>query len=462
MDCWVDLIGRSIFVVAAFAVMISIDALLALAVASMLALSVPIIVLAGDRIATYVRLNREAIGRTTGFLAEIFGGVQAIKAAGATEAVIAHFLQIGERRRRAAVRDQLWQAVVNAVDTNVVTFGIGLVLVFAGQALRAGAFTVGDFSLFVIYLTDLMWFPEEIARFITSYRQAGVALDRMTHLLGDGDAQVLTKRHLEVVRRSRGTSLPDPGGSRVPSDVSMSSVEQGRDVPRERLAPYPGDDPLLEARGLTYLYPSSVRGIHDVSLVVAPGAFVVLTGRVAAGKTTLLQVLLGLLPRGAGEICWRDQLVADPQTFFGPPRTSYLPQTPRLFSETLRTNLEQGLAVDGSWLEGATRLAVLDRDLAGFPEGLETLVGTRGARLSGGQVQRVAAARAFLRGPDLLVIDDLSSALDLPTEELLWERLVEWRRASPGLTILAVSHRPAALQRADRVLVMEDGTIVEG
>jgi ATP-binding cassette subfamily B protein len=459
IDCWVDLIGRSVFVIAAFAVMISIDAPLAAAVAAMLALSVPVIILAGDRIATYVRLNHEAIGRMTGFLAEMFSGVQAIKAAGATDPVVAHFRKLGERRRRAAVRDQLWQAVVTAVDANVVTFGIGLVLLLGGQKLRAGAFTVGDFSLFVVYLTDLMWFPDEIARFVTSYRQAGVALDRMTHLLGGGDWPSLTEALPGGERRSRGTSLPEPGGSRLSSDIAIGSVGLGH-VLRER-PPGSGDGLLLETRGLTYSHPSSGRGVAEISFGLEAGSLVVLTGRVASGKTTLLQVLLGLLPRDSGEIFWLAQPVVDPRAFFGPPRTSYLPQAPRLFSESLRANVEQGWAAEDAWLGRVTRLAVLERDLATLPEGLETVIGARGARLSGGQVQRAAAARAFLRAPELLVLDDLSSALDLPTEEILWERLAEWRRESPGLTILAVSHRQAALQRADRVLVMEEGRIVE-
>lgn len=439
IDGWVDLGGRTLFAVAAFVVMARIDALLAGAVAAMLALSIPIIVLAGDRTATYGRLNHEAIGRVTGLLAEMFGGVQSIKAAGATDPVITHFEMLGERRRQAAVRDQIWQAVENAVNANVVTFGTGLILLTAGQAMRAGTFTVGDFSLFVVYLTDLMWFPAEIARWFNSYRQAGVSLGRLAHLLGSGDPRTLVERD-----GRHAASPPRPLG--VPSGPG--------DGEGEKL-------PLLEARGLTYRHPASGRGIQDVSLRLEQGSFVVITGRVAAGKTTLLQVMLGLLPRDAGAILWKGTPVADPTSYFGPPRSSYVPQTPRLFSETLRANVEEGCAVDDAWLARAARLAVLERDLAGFPDGWDTLIGPRGARLSGGQIQRAAAARAFLRAPDLLVVDDLSSALDLPTEELLWKRLTEWRQESPGLTILAVSHRPAALQRADRVLEMADGCLIE-
>ncbi|MGH2460647.1 MAG: ATP-binding cassette domain-containing protein [Chloroflexota bacterium] len=439
IDGWVDLIGRTIFALAAFAVMARIDLPLTVAVVVMLALSVPIIVLAGDRIATYRRLNHEAIGRVTGFLAEVFGGAQSIKAAGATGHVVRHFEQLGERRRRAAVRDQIWEAVETAVTANVVTFGTGVVLLVAGQAMRAGTFTVGDFSLFVVYLTDLMWFPAEIARWFTSYRQAEVSLGRMAHLLGGGDPRTL------VARGAATGKAPSVESAAIPPDRPALATPA----------------PLLEARGLTYRHPASGRGIQDVSLRIEEGSLVVITGRVAAGKTTLLQALLGLLPGDAGAIFWKGAPVADPASFFGPPRTSYLPQAPRLFSETLRANVQEGWAADNARLARVARRAVFERDLAALPDGWDTPVGTRGARLSGGQIQRVAAARAFLRAPDLLVLDDLSSALDPPTEALLWERLAEWRREAPNLTILAVSHRPTALQRADRILRLEDGRVVE-
>jgi ATP-binding cassette subfamily B protein len=128
---------------------------------------------------------------------------------------------------------------------------------------------------------------------------------------------------------------------------------------------------------------------------------------------------------------------------------------PRLFSATLRENVLLGLPEESARLAGAIRAAVLERDVERLERGLDTVVGPRGTRLSGGQVQRTAAARMFVREPELLVFDDLSSALDVETEQLLWERLLE----PPSVTVLAVSHRRAALRRADRVVVLKDGRI---
>ena len=113
-----------------------------------------------------------------------------------------------------------------------------------------------------------------------------------------------------------------------------------------------------------------------------------------------------------------------------------------------------GLPDDGDALARAVRRAALDRDLAGFPDGLETTIGARGVKLSGGQIARTAVARMLVREPELFIIDDLSSALDIETEHLLWRRVF-----ALGATCLVASHRRAVLARADQILVLEDGRV---
>jgi ATP-binding cassette subfamily B protein len=211
----------------------------------------------------------------------------------------------------------------------------------------------------------------------------------------------------------------------------------------------------LEAMGLTYRYPESGRGVEDVTFSLKRGMLTVITGRIGSGKTTLVQALLGLLPKDAGEIRWDGEVVTDPATFFVPPRSAYAPQAPHLFSATLKENILLGLPETSVDLTGALRLAVLEQDVAGFEEGVETLIGTRGLKLSGGQAQRTAAARMLVRGPELLVFDDLSSALDVETEQALWERLF----AEQKRTCLVVSHRRAVFQRADHIIVLKDGRL---
>jgi ATP-binding cassette subfamily B protein len=220
---------------------------------------------------------------------------------------------------------------------------------------------------------------------------------------------------------------------------------------------------VLQATGLTYRFPESGGGIRNVDLSLKRGTVTVIAGRVGAGKTTLLRVVLGLLPRDGGTITWNGLPVADPGSFLVPPRSAYTPQAPHLFSTTLRQNLLLGLPETEVDLERAIQAAVLELDLAELDDGLETVVGARGVRLSGGQLQRAAAARMFAREPELLVFDDLSSALDMETERLLWRRLFapdERSGSARSPTCLVVSHRQAVLRRADRILVLRDGGVV--
>jgi ATP-binding cassette subfamily B protein len=172
--------------------------------------------------------------------------------------------------------------------------------------------------------------------------------------------------------------------------------------------------------------------------------------------------MLGLLDVHAsqasgGEILWNGQPVADPASFFVPPRSAYTPQVPLLFSESLKDNILMGLPEQSVDLDEALWLAVLEPDLAEFPDGLDTLLGAKGVRLSGGQRQRAAAARMYVRDPDFLVFDDLSSALDVETEELLWRRTDRLRER--GVTCLVVSHRRPALLRADQIVVLAAGKV---
>ena len=220
-------------------------------------------------------------------------------------------------------------------------------------------------------------------------------------------------------------------------------------------------------QNLSYTHPESGRGIANINLNLRPGSFTVITGRIGAGKTTLLRALLGLLPHQSGEICWNGEKVVQPADFFVPPRTAYTAQVPRLFSDTLRNNLLLGLPEDRVNIPAAIESAILHEDVAQLENGLDTTVGPKGVKLSGGQIQRSATARMFLREAELYVFDDLSSALDVNTEKQLWSRLFHSEQTSDFSeksdvarpTCLVVSHRRAALRRADHIVVLQNGRI---
>jgi ATP-binding cassette subfamily B protein len=376
------------------------------------------------------KTSRETTGAVTGFLGEIFDAVQAVKIADAEGDVIAHFHTLNEARRKADLKNSLLLRLLDGLWANIGNLSFAIVLLLAAGAIRGGTFTIGDFVLFTGYIWLVMDGPEVIGGFISDYQTQAVSIKRMLELQPAAPPEALVE----------------------PSPLYLHGAYPG--VPR--VATTDGQRlEVLEASGLTCHYPASARGIEKIDLRLQRGSFTVVTGRVGSGKTTLLRVLLGLLPKDAGEVRWNGELVDDPAAFFRPPRSAYTSQVPLLFSESLRDNILMGLPEDGDNLQAAVRAAVLERDVEALEGGLDTVVGPRGIRLSGGQVQRTAAARMFVRRPELLVFDDLSSALDVETERVLWERLFERGDA----TCLVVSHRRAALRRADHIVVLKDGRI---
>ena len=441
-----DLIALTAFAVIGLAIMLAINTWITLAVLLPLGLIVVVTRSVSARIQEYRKASREATGAVTGFLGEIFGAVQAVKIAGAESRIIQRFGALNDQRRTTGVRDKLFSALLESIFANTVNIGTGLILLLAATSIRARSFTVGDFALFVYYLGWMSEFTAMFGIVLTRYRQAGVSFSRMNTLLYGAAPETLVAPS-PVYMRGTLPSIPVP--------------------PRAR----PDQLHLLEITNLSFQYPETGRGVIGVDLRLERGSFTVITGRIGSGKTTLLRTLLGLLPRDAGEICWNGRPIDDPTTFFVPPRSAYTAQVPRLFSDTLRDNLLMGLPEDRVDLPLALQLAVLEPDLAHMDLGLDTMVGAKGVRLSGGQIQRVAAARMFVRAPELLVFDDLSSALDVETERTLWERLSVERRAQSAeqtasstlyalrSTILAVSHRRAALRRADRIIVLKDGQV---
>lgn len=373
----------------------------------------------------------------TGFMAELLTAVQAVKVAGAAEHAVARFVRLSETRRRTAIRAALLEEFAFGMQGISVTVGIGVMLLLAGRAMAAGAFTVGDFALFTYYLWFATELPSYLGTFVGDIKQQEVAINRLAELIPGEPRAALV---------ARDTRMPGLVGA----SQASGHASRGADVSLD----------LLEVRNLTCLHERAGqeggRGVRDISFTVRGGSFTVITGQIGAGKTTLLRAVMGLLPLDGGEILWNGHSVADPAAWFRPPRAAYTGQVPRLFSTTLRENLALGVADGDHRLPVAIWAAVLEPDIAALERGVETVVGPRGVRLSGGQVQRAAAARMLLRQPSLLVCDDLSSALDVETEQLLWERI---GRQAQGATLLVVSHRRAALRRADQIIVLRDGRL---
>ena len=427
-----SVLGRLSSLVIALFIMISIQPMLTLVAIAPTIANILVIRALSARIRSRWQSSREMTSRFTGLLGELMSGVQAIKVAATEEHAVNHLHRQSESRRRAMLGTTALDAAMTAVNGATVTLTTGAIMLASARLMRDGSFTVGDFALFMTYVGQRSVFSssDAIGWAIVQYKRTKVALGRLFELLPPASRQSLVDHHPLYFDRE-----------------PPSSVYPKRN-PESKLA-------HLALRGLSYRYPESGRGIENIALELDRNSFTVVTGRIGAGKTTLLEVLLGLLPRDCGEILWNGEKVEAPGEYLVPPLCAYTPQVPRLFSDTLRNNILLGLPEDEVDLPGAIRLSVMEQDVAQLDHGLDTVIGPRGVKLSGGQGQRTAAARMFVRQPDLLVFDDLSSALDVETEQKLWNRLFEIE----GLTCLVVSHRRSVLRHADHIVVLKDGRV---
>ncbi len=295
------------------------------------------------------------------------------------------------------------------------------VLGFGGIQVIDGRITVGSFVMFMSYMAILTW-PMIGFGWVVNLVQRGTAsLERLNEVL------------------SYPTTIEDG----PETDASLQSVR--------------GD---LRLRQVSLVYPGAERPTLDgVDLDAPAGRTIAIVGAVGAGKTTLLNVVPRLLEPTAGDVL----IDGTPITRF-PLDTlrgaiGYVPQESFLFSRSIRDNLLLGAPGAEDWqLEEAAAIASVWDDIQSFPAGLDTLVGERGVTLSGGQKQRVCLARALLRDPRILILDDALSSVDAVTEAAILENLSRFMR---NRTTLIVSHRVSAAQFADSVGVLHAGRIAE-
>lgn len=424
-----DVMGKLLFASVSFAVLISINVKVTLFVFVPLVLVVVIANMASRILGEYRKKSLQASASVVSAIGEMAEMTQAIQISGAEQRVINNLEQLNEKRSKTMVKDRVLTQVLDSIFNNTVSIGTGLILILSAGVMGDGSFTVGDFSLFVYYLGFITEFTQFFGRFLAHYRQTGVSFSRMATLFGSAEKQLVKHESLFL---------------KEPAPVLSLEAESRNDILK-----------TLNVSGLTYFYPESIQGIENISFELKRGSFTVITGRMGSGKTTLLRTLLGFLPKQAGTIRWNGQVVEEEASFFIPSRIAYTPQVPRLFSLSIRDNILLGQQEQSDDLDNAVYAAVLDKDIKDLGEGLDTMAGTRGVKLSGGQIQRIAIARMIARKADLFILDDVSSALDVETEKNLWQRMKELRNA----TYLVTSHRKECLKHADQIIVMKDGKV---
>ncbi|WP_229401124.1 ATP-binding cassette domain-containing protein [Micromonospora okii] len=350
-------------------------------------------------------------------LVSSLSAARTVKLAGATRPVLAHLAGLdvtrSDRQRREIVA-QVWARSTPSLVSGLLPIG-AWALYLAGE-LSAGATLVA-----VSTLGAARWFAWTTASLVSQYPSARVWTRRTVEMAGVGTY-----------------SAAVPGVDLVAGTAPTPEV--------------PARHPLrrLELVGFGALHTDGTLAVHDVDLTVERGQLVLVVGPVGSGKSSLLRALAGIVHH-TGTLRWNDEPVTAPELFLRPQQVGYVGQLPRVLSGTVADNVALGHDVDAA---AAVSTAQLEHDLAAAGGGLGLLIGHKGTRLSGGQLQRLALARALAPRTELLVADDVSSALDVTTELELWAAL-----RAHGVTVVGSTSKRAALVRADQVVVLVGGEV---
>ncbi|KAA0095513.1 ABC transporter ATP-binding protein [Mycolicibacterium sp. P1-18] len=413
-DRWNDVVGGLVIVVIAsflsgtpVAGAILLAVMVAAAVASVAGRPV------AGRSAAAASATRADFGRS---LVSVLECVRTVKLAAATADVRAHLDRVDGGRVGAAVREHRIQSIL---------LGVPVVMVQLGVVAAWVVYLLGGWDL--------------AAALLVSGAVAG--FDYFGSVAG------------AVVTDAPGTRAWQQATSRLAGGADLMDVPAGVDL-IAGTAPMPLPAPRkplqrLDLVDVSAVHDDGTRGVTGVHLTVAAGELVLLLGQVGSGKSSLLSTLCGLVGH-TGRIQWNGVDVADAQTFLRPGQVAHVAQVPLVLSGTFADNVRLDHDRD---VERAVQDARLGSDVAAAG-GVDALVGHRGVRLSGGQVQRLALARALAVEPELLLADDVSSALDAATEVELWASL-----RARGITVLGATSKRAALARADRVVVLVDGAV---
>jgi len=402
------------------AMMISIDPMLTLYAAGPLPVLIVIFFFSSRLLDKRYENLQKKISEFNDVMEACFSGIRVVKAYVKEKAQRGKFTEAMLKRRDAEVATVRVQAVVESLYMYIWQFGIIIVLLSGGYRVINSGLSTGQLGSFVFYIIWLVFPMFDIGSFLVRSRQSIVMVNRLTELenvppmvIDDGSAGAIDQTR---------------------ASLSFKDVEFGFDGTEKRI-------------------------IDNISLEIAEGETIALVGKVGSGKSWLINLIPRLVDPTGGEIRIGDSSLkkfslADLRSNIG-----YVPQEPVLFSDTVRNNVLFGREdISEETLNWAIEVAQLAGEIKTFPKGLETQIGTRGMSISGGQKQRLALARALVGQPRILILDDCTSALDSRTEAALWDRLHE---VLPDLTALVITHRPDTLENADRIIVLDQGRVVE-
>ena len=363
---------------------------------------------------------QKRISRFNDVMEACFTGIRIVKAYVKEKAQKAKFDTAVNERRDAEIAVIKTMAIVESLYMYIWQFGIAIVLLVGGYMAINSNLSTGKLVAFIYYVVYLVFPMFDIGQFLVKSRQSAVSIDRLMEL-----------ENVPPMVVNSGTRSCDGG---IKGRLSFENVELS----------FSGSDRKI---------------IDNVSFTIEQGETMAIVGKVGSGKSWLVNMIPRLVDPVGGSIKLdgydlRELRLEDLRGNIG-----YVPQEPVLFSDTVKNNIILGRNdVSDNLIEWAIDVSQLKDEIATFPNGINTSIGTHGMTLSGGQKQRLALARALVGNPRILILDDCTSALDSSTETSLWEKLHE---VMPDMTALMITHRPDTLECADRIIVLDNGKIIE-
>jgi len=398
-----------------------------------LSLSIWIISTASKRIKGNRRANREIHEKVSETISDMANLVQTIKVSGAQDSVLKRYEKLNKKRLNVVLKDTLFESGIQAVIGSTVYIGTAVIMLVVARSMMKGQFPIGDFSMFVCYLGTLASCVDRILELMTEAKQAEVSYDRIIEVVGEESKNELTAKC----------------GLKAFKEIEKFKYEAMKKTPFKE----------LHVKNLTYSHDDR-NGIYDISFKVKPGEVLVLAGGIGSGKSTVLNVLMGVISKDSGEVYWNSTEVKEQKEFFVPANVAYTPQIPGMFSDTVGENLLLGRASSDDEISEALYNAVFEGDVHEMEKGLDTQAGSSGDRLSGGQKQRLALARMFLHDAELYLMDDSSSAIDIETEKEFWNRF-EKNIGERNFACIIASNKKHVLQRADNVIFLKKGHMID-
>ncbi len=393
----------------------------------------------GRWIAERTTAARQVNALLTASIQEQLAGVRVLRLFGRRVAAVARVSRLSQQQADTNLALIRLRAGLSPVYSTLMTAGIVAIVWLGGERVIAGALSVGAFVAYVELFGRFVGRSYRIPQLVNSVQSGAAAYARLEPLLAPP---------LGVQREPRYASF-------LPNHLPGTTAHV------ESAAPDQHGPVAVAIRSATFSYPDAAQpAFADLDLDIPAGAFVAVTGPVGSGKSALARCLAGLYPLDSGEMCLNGTRACD-----APPGVvGYAPQDGYLFSGSVLDNIFLGTTAredHGRFLS----LASLDGDVAALPRGVDTSIGERGVRISGGQRQRLGLARAAAASPGLLVLDDPFSAVDIQTEARIVSNLRHaFGPAAPSqqrATLVLLSHRLGAFPQADLIVVLEQGRITE-